>query len=847
MQTLRQILYYLALGLMSLAGLLVLGLQLYKEEIKAQALSALNPYLATELRIGQVRLELFERFPQLALELKALSIASSIPGDTAHFAKAGRLQAFFSVPELIQGRYRVQGLLIEDADLHFLIDQNEQPSYVFWQLPESDSSEEEGAASFQIEGAILRNVTLRVQNKLQQLSLSTQVKEATLSALFSGDSSLFQADMQLHLAHFMSQGQSLASNLDMGLQTGFMYHDGRYALQEGKVSLKNLEFGINGFYQYGEETSALDLQIAEAQTSLKEVIAAFPGLLAHPLGDYDISGQARFSARCWGSISRYQLPALSLNAALSSASLLYKPSGWQLQDINLAGELQASDLAKSERYDITLSAFRAQLFGHPLQGKLRLKNLNEPWLDTELKGKLSLAGLSETFDLSPIDSLAGTVDMDLRFKGLLADLEQTETLDKADFAGDLRLQEVYLAADSFGLAYEQLNGLLSFEKPFLMVEDLEMQLGKSRLQVEGYFKNLFAHLFNPEEPLVLVADVRSPYLDVSDFMRGKSESAEADEGTLYLPAKLRLQINAQLDSIRYARFKAAHLKGGLRYAHGTAKLERFAMEGMGGQLQLDGQLLRDAAGYRLQGKAKMDSLDIREVMYQMDDFGQDYLKAEQVKGRVSATLDFSFGCDSQWQVRPQSMLARAEYKLSNGELIDFFPVMKVMGVAKIEDLQHLYVDRLENVLIIQNDTIIIPQLDIISRKLDIGIQGFHTFNDHIDYRIRVNLSSLLAADKPDLPQQYQWEEEEAGKTQLFLRITGTVDEPKIRPDVKNTIKQLGKNLKRHTKRFVDLFKHREKSTRELEREQEQARLRAEARRKRKEAFRQELGPKEQAP
>jgi hypothetical protein len=100
-------------------------------------------------------------------------------------------------------------------------------------------------------------------------------------------------------------------------------------------------------------------------------------------------------------------------------------------------------------------------------------------------------------------------------------------------------------------------------------------------------------------------------------------------------------------------------------------------------------------------------------------------------------------------------------------------------------------------------------MEIKSSALSLFISGTHSFNNDIDYQIKLLLSELISkkARKRDanLDKQLLVEDDGLGRTTLYLKMDGTVDDPNIYFDkirIKEKIKTEIKKEKEAIKKIV---------------------------------------------
>ena len=118
---------------------------------------------------------------------------------------------------------------------------------------------------------------------------------------------------------------------------------------------------------------------------------------------------------------------------------------------------------------------------------------------------------------------------------------------------------------------------------------------------------------------------------------------------------------------------------------------------------------------------------------------------------------------------------------------------------ELKDLENVRFSTLKNQIEIKNQIITIPKMEVKSTALNITASGTHTFNNEINYKVKLSLNELLAKKAKQAKKQNDEFGEVAddglGRTNIFLSMTGTVDNPIIKYDSKGAIQNIKQDLK----------------------------------------------------
>ena len=195
----------------------------------------------------------------------------------------------------------------------------------------------------------------------------------------------------------------------------------------------------------------------------------------------------------------------------------------------------------------------------------------------------------------------------------------------------------------------------------------------------------------------------------------------------------------------------------------------------------------------------------------MENFGQEYFVAENIKGKATVAIDFASIWDQQLKLKKDQLYVLADLNMTQGELINYQPAMALSKFIEVDELEHIRFSKLATQIEIKDETISIPQTDIHSSALDLTISGTHTFDNHIDYRFKMLMSDVLwrkAKSKKKETSEFGYIEDDGlGRTTLYLHMTGTVKDYKITYDTKSLRDQWKNDLKEEKQTVKQLLKN----------------------------------------
>ena len=146
----------------------------------------------------------------------------------------------------------------------------------------------------------------------------------------------------------------------------------------------------------------------------------------------------------------------------------------------------------------------------------------------------------------------------------------------------------------------------------------------------------------------------------------------------------------------------------------------------------------------LNSQIDFDNINIRRAFKELNNFNQQFIKENEINGVGTVELDV----EAHW--KPGMIFDNTKLKINShlvieeGELIDFKPLENLSTFISLDDLKHVKFSTLENTINVENQTTItVPAMEIKSSALSLFISGKHSFNQNIDYKIKLLLSELL--------------------------------------------------------------------------------------------------------
>jgi len=210
------------------------------------------------------------------------------------------------------------------------------------------------------------------------------------------------------------------------------------------------------------------------------------------------------------------------------------------------------------------------------------------------------------------------------------------------------------------------------------------------------------------------------------------------------------------------------------------------------------------------GSAKLNHLDLNKLFFSCNNFGQEFLQDKNLGGFITADVKFKALWDKNFEIKMKSVFVDADLKVEDGKLVDFEPLNALSSFVKLEELKTVQFKTLENHILIKDEVITIPQMDINSSLYNMTIDGTQNFNSSFKYILRLSLNEVMAKKFKSKKREKEYfgeiEDDGLGRTNLFLTISGTPDDFKVSYNTKKTIEVVKDRIKKEGKTIKEIFK-----------------------------------------
>lgn len=764
----------------------------YGDDVKQLLLSNINRNLNTEIQVEKINFSILSHFPFASVELENVMAKDAIQqAEKDTLLKAQKISLLFNLMGIFSKDVSIKKIILKNAMVNIRVDEGGQPNYRFWK-----SSGDSSGSVVDLQNVVLDNVKISYLNRKDDQRYIFNSVDGTLRGKFSDKQFELKTDAELVVEHFYAGKTDYAANKKVKLNSILKVDNDthRYEFGQSKLSIEDLLFDVSGNVFEQGETAKLDLHVQSHEADLHDLLSLLPASVTAYFSGFATSGKFTFQSVISGNAT---FPDLKFSFSLSDGSLNPKGSNVMLSHLALGGTVERSAAKPSE---LVIHSFNGMLNGRAIGGNLSVRDFENPFLTLFTKADIDLNSMRAFIKHDTLESLSGTMKLNVSFAGKIKDLKQYASAGtyESDASGTIVLEEVSLKLKQNPLEYKNINGKFLLHDNNVEVETLDGKISSTDFHLTGSLKNFITFLLIPNQEANMSIAVSSSLIDLNEILENKSVTDDQDTSyKIKINPRLVCNLNVSAEKLIFRKFEALNIRGSIHIEDQVITSPNLTFKAMEGNVAMSANIATGRRDSIFMGcHARISSLNITQLFTEMENFGEQTVTDQNLKGKVTADVNFSSSWTKDLTIDPSKVVAEADLTIDNGELNNFKPILSLSKYLKLADLRQIRFSQLKNLIHIRDRKIFFPTMDIQSSALNLNASGTHDFDNVVDYKLNMLLSDVLGKKMKDQQTEFGTIEDDGlGHTRLFLSMKGPVDNPKFSYDSKSVSRKIAQDLK----------------------------------------------------
>jgi len=770
----------------------------FSEKIEKTVINKIHEQMTSELQLGDVAFSLYEQLPSASVKITNLLAfeKDGFDDDTLFYAKTTYIE--LSIIDIILGKVDIKKVVVDNGKINIKYDSENNPNFAIFK------TNGENKNTLRLSNLLLIDTHIKFKKNGVNIRLET---EESFFGFNEGDviinAKLFSEKLIVHSRDYINKKQMI---LDIVLE---IKKDSILIQKGSTVNIENVKTELSGEIIKGE---IIDLDFACEGQELTNIINNTPEHLKSIYRSFHANGIINCNGNIKGLVNKESNPYLDMICNIEKGDFNLKSRPFILKNVSLNAKINNGKHRNFHNTKIEISNFDAKTENGFLEGDFSIHNLNKYYLTANLNSSWDLAEINHYFENSPFYNLQGKLNANTQYSGYISfDSKFTNYFLAANHTSKTSFKDVRFTYKNFPLGFNFNTAKCTFKNNLIEVENSAFTIADSDLDFEGDITDLIGYIIKKKETIDITGKLKSTYMKFQELLTLKDISEEKGAGTM--PNWINSDLNTNITTFSYDDFIASDITGQLTYKNKTLTGENIRLNSLNGNIAGNFKFYESKNNkLTLFSQLNLKQLNIRNAFLAFNNFNQDFITSEHIKGIGTAEIQMQAKWKPGFVFEKEELKVKSHLVIEKGELIKFKPLESLSSYVSIEDLKTVQFSTLENTIEIENKIVTIPNMEIKSSALSVFISGSHTFEQEINYRIKLLLSELMSTKFRKKNTQVKKNEfgeiKENGKifNTIYFKMTGNSENPNISFDGIRFREDVQKGISQEKERITTIIK-----------------------------------------
>ena len=776
-------------------------LKINSDPLRDKLLLVVNEQLNAPVSAQSLDMNFMHKFPNISLKLDDVLVYGTLEEDTLLFCK--NLYIEFGILSILKGETIIKKISAYEGKLNLKWNTNGENNYSILKPISTNSN-----SYINLEGLTIMNTEINIESrKMSSLDYHFIAKRIKLSGLLEKDAINAKARWEVYVPNWNKQSVFISGSSDFysnSTSKNIEIKNGQLKLNEWQLQLSGNINEDDGVWS----ASAKNLDMGKViQLLPKEFIPSSRDLYLDGNLDLNIDAISNFSGTSINAKGNWTNGYLNINDSYFIGDNI------NTQIIYSNGKLNSFETSLLRFEDISLESR-----GSKFRGGLSLENFKQPKCKAKIKFDSQWMDLMHWLEYKTWEGSKGELLGEIYWNN---DFKNIDELKKKVFwggkwKGNLLIPEADLEIEGANQTTQLSNFNIEFDDYNLNIISGVIQTQNSKAKVKGVIKNVLND-FDESYELQITGDE----WNIEELKKWKIWEADFT-GNNDPEFNSNYALTIATDRVSFKEFLGTEARCLVKGKGYNAKTNDFFIRQSGGTISsiVEWRPFKESGGQlRINGLVKNTSL--KGIFQSFQNFNQNELTDKNLSGNLNANGEIRIDFNPEFDILHENILADIEFKVKNGNLINFKTLDALRRFTEVEKLSNIKFGEFTNRVRIANKMIIIPEMTLENSALTLKVEGTNGFDGKMNFLIQMQLRELLGNKKTIRSKRlddFIKEKNNQEKVWIPLRMTGypenikfSIDTKKIGDDVKLNIKN---DWKKQGEDIKSLFNNEKKNKKE---------------------------------
>lgn len=480
---------------------------------------------------------------------------------------------------------------------------------------------------------------------------------------------------------------------------------------------------------------------------------------------------------------------------------------------NFRIELQNSG-GSADATAVNITSGHVELGGDPFDFTLRLSQpVTTMQFNGTAKGRFTLDNIKQFTKLDQGTSISGLLNADLSFSGSKADIDK-KNYEKINATGVVQLGNVAYVSKEYPEGVNIQSAQLRFTPQHVVLNDFKGSFQNTNFTADGVLDNLIGYALHNEE-LKGTVNLGADKIALNEWMGTSGDTTNSSNTSsvpFLVPARMNMVLNAKADAVQYDKVSYNNVRGSLVLKDETVRLQNVQTEALDGSIAFNGSYStkENKTNPDISIAYDVKDVDIQKAFYAYNTMQKLMPLGKFLSGRISSQFSMTGKLDAKMFPDLGSLTGNGNLLLIQGVLKKFQPLDKLAATLDIDELKDVSMKDIKSHFEFANGKVLVKPFNLKIKDIEMQIGGLHGLDQSIDYIVGMKVprkyfgttgntlvNNLAAqATSKGVPVSV------SDVVDLNVKIGGSISNPSIKTDLKQTADDVTKELKQQATAFV---------------------------------------------
>ena len=501
------------------------------------------------IRIKGSHIAPFADFPYISIDIEGLEIFEEDDFDSKkRILQINETYIGFDISGLMTGKYDVKTIRLTDGDIRLV--RHLDGSFNIVKAFETGLPPEKVKEDFHLDlkSIKLDKIDISKYNESNGMMVDAYITKTTTSFKTTNKHLSIGLDSKFELSLIKNGDTTFIKHKHFEVDTKLDLDELTQVLSitETEVLLEGASFQFGGKVDFKDEAN-VDLHFKGNNQNFDLYLAMLPKDLSESLKEFDNQGKIFFDARIKGKTMNGQQPQINAKFGCKNGYFNNLESKKKLEKIGFKGSFTNGSKRDLSTMRFELENFSAKPEAGTFKGKLSVENFDSPTIDMNLISDFELDFLAKFLNTKELKGLSGRVILTLNFHDII-DLNNPEkSIERLNesYYSKLEIRKLKFKTPRYHLPLENLDLQATMIGNRANIEQFNMKIGKSDLNITGSVSDLIAIIHHSSDLVSTDLKIKSKFLDIKELTSGDKNAKPFDEQINNLSLSLKFLSSAK--------------------------------------------------------------------------------------------------------------------------------------------------------------------------------------------------------------------------------------------------------------------------------------------------------------